>query len=43
MHFLVPNDYRLGNWEGLILLGSWNVVLQTRYKRRTTHYSSEHL
>ena len=36
-------DYRLCNWEGLILLGSWNVVLQTRYKRRTTHYSSEHL
>ena len=36
-------DYRLLNWEGLILLGSWNVVLQTRYKRRTTHYSSEHL
>jgi hypothetical protein len=27
----------------LILLGSWNVVLQTRYKRRASHYSSEHL
>lgn len=36
-------DYRLRNWEHLILLDSWNVVLQTRYKRRTSHYSSEHL
>ena len=36
-------DYRLRNLEGLILLDSWNVVLQTRYKRRASHYSSPHL
>jgi len=35
-------NYRLRNWEGLILLVSWNVVLQTRYKRRASHYFSEH-
>lgn len=29
--------------EVLILLGSWNMVLQTRYKRRTSHCSSAHL
>ena len=37
------SDYRLGNLEGLILLDSWNMVLQTRYKRRTSHCSSPHL
>lgn len=35
--------YRLQNFEALILLDSWNVVLQTRYKRRTSHCSSPHL
>lgn len=35
--------YRLGNLEGLILLDSWNAVLHTRYKRRASHYSSQHL
>ena len=33
----------LRNWERLILLDSWNMMLQTRYKRRTSHCSSPHL
>ena len=37
------SDYRLDNLESSILPDSWNAVLQTRYKRRTSHYSSEHL
>ena len=27
----------------MILLNSWNVVLQTRYKHRASYYSSAHL
>lgn len=41
----VPKTYdeRLDNWEGLILLDSLNMVLQTHYKRRTSHYFSSHI